>query len=273
MLSVMEGLEYCDIAFDDGQTLDPKTRIEYRKALGETLYKIPTTCEEFHATFEPDLDGINASPACDPPSLDILSIGIRNMSTQLVRVSLDSLAISPSLFWPDDSEDATAPYWPRLKHFELRYEPSLASGERLAYLKQNDKTDIRPYSEKSPLLIEAYLGRPALHCERANGLFVAVGRATRNMPALQEMRLEMFDELVSLLFTYKYEKEHMAFVASWHSTPSVFEASPDVLEAFGILEGSFVERPSLSTSAEHRSPSVTTRGSIYQGLCSPALTR
>lgn len=147
-------------------------------------------------------------------------------------------------------------------------------GERLVYLKQNDETDIRPYSEKSPLLMEWAFGRPVLDCERANGLFVAVGRATRNMPALQEMRLDMSDDLVSELhFTYKYEKERKAFVASWHSTPSVFEPGPDVLEAFGILEGSFVERPSLSTSADHRWSSVTTQGSIYQGLCSPALTR
>lgn len=116
--------------------------------------------------------------------------------------------------------------------------------------------------------------RPFLDCERASGIFVAVGRATRNMPALQEMQLEMSDELkCDLRFTYKYEKERKAFVASWHSAPNVFEPSSDVLEAFGTLEGGFVERPSLSTSAEHRSPSATTRGSIYQGLCSPALTR
>lgn len=34
MLSVMKGLEYCDIAFDDGQTLIPNTRIGYRKGSG-----------------------------------------------------------------------------------------------------------------------------------------------------------------------------------------------------------------------------------------------
>ncbi|KAF4545906.1 uncharacterized protein LTHEOB_4558 [Lasiodiplodia theobromae] len=275
MLSVMEGLEYCDIAFDDGQMLNPNTRIGYRKALGETLCKIPTTCEEFHATFEPDEYFIIVSPACDPPSLDILSIGIRNMSTQLVRLSLDSLAISPSLFWPDDNEDAVTPYWPRLKHFKVRYAPSLASGEWLVHLeKEDERCTLPPHLKKYMLDHTTYVDRLVLDCERANVLFAAVGRATRNMPALQEMQLEMSDELGSELhFTYKYEKERKAFVASWHSAPSVFEASPDVLEAFGILEGSFIERPSLSTSAEHRSPNVTTRGSIYQGLCSPALTQ
>lgn len=34
MLSVMEGLEYCDIAFDDGLMLNPNTRIGYRKGSG-----------------------------------------------------------------------------------------------------------------------------------------------------------------------------------------------------------------------------------------------
>lgn len=34
MLSAMEGLEYCDIAFDDGQMLNPNTRIRYRKGSG-----------------------------------------------------------------------------------------------------------------------------------------------------------------------------------------------------------------------------------------------
>lgn len=149
ILLAMDGLEYCNIAFDDAQTLDPGTRVRYRKgslypdtslqfrrltnrataALGETLCKIPTTCKGFHANFEHQSDGINAPSAYDPSSLDMLSVGMRNLSTQLVELSLDSLAISPSLFWPD-AEDAAAPYWPRLQHVYVNYAPTLASGKK-----------------------------------------------------------------------------------------------------------------------------------------------
>ncbi|KAB2569696.1 hypothetical protein DBV05_g11632 [Lasiodiplodia theobromae] len=194
ILMAMDGLEYCNIAFDDAQTLDPGTRVRYRKALGETLCKIPPTCKGFHANFEHQSDGINAPSAYDPSSLDMLSVGMRNLSTQLVELSLDSLAISPSLFWPDDAEDAAAPYWPRLQHVYVNYAPTLASGEWL--VQADEEEEAEPARKKRPLFAES-LDRPVLDCERTNRLFLAIGKATRNMPALQEMELEMSKELSS----------------------------------------------------------------------------
>lgn len=78
--------------------------------------------------------------------------------------------------------------------------------------------------------------------ELTNGLFVAVGKAVRNMPALQLMEVHMAPELFSfqLLFSYKFDKADGAFQAKWWGRGEMLKLSPNVLQAFDIKEEDLV---------------------------------
>lgn len=82
------------------------------------------------------------------------------------------------------------------------------------------------------------LARNYIDDEGTNRLFIAAGKATRRMPALQEMMLEMrSDRAASLLmFTYKYDEERKAFLASWSSGRARFRLSSATLQTFNIRE-------------------------------------
>ncbi|KAK0618807.1 hypothetical protein DIS24_g11506 [Lasiodiplodia hormozganensis] len=220
LLSAMEGLELCNVSFHDEQTVDPGVRIDYRKALGESLYQIPDTCKRFYASFEHCItEAPKSQPGFVPNSVDSLCLGLQSLSTQLVNISLEMLTISPALFWPQGEGDvATAPHWPNLEYFYIRYSPISASGE--------------PFAHSDP-------DRP--NQELTNGLFVAVGKAVRNMPALQIMDLEMAPELdFQVLFSYVFDKADGVFQAKWSGTGETLKLSPDVLRAFNIKEEDLV---------------------------------
>ncbi|KAF9640025.1 hypothetical protein BFW01_g11831 [Lasiodiplodia theobromae] len=220
LLSAMEGLEICDVSLHDEQTVDPGVRIDYRKALGESLYQIPDTCKRLFTSFEHFImKRPKSRPGFVPTSVDSLCLGLQSLSTRLVTISLEMLTISPALFWPQgESDGATAPHWPNLEYFYVQYPPISASGESFTRMDPD-----RPNQELT------------------NGLFVAVGKAVRNMPALQLMELHMAPEFYfQLLFSYKFDKADGAFQVEWRGRGEMLKLSPNVLQAFDIKEEDLV---------------------------------
>lgn len=108
--------------------------------LGENLCRIPATCDMVSITTGDDvssylaeLQSIYPQPRFPPEGLDSLCIGLRYLSTRLVDLWLEGMAISTSLYWPDEEELlSTMPYWPKLKCFQVYYSPASASGEYLS---------------------------------------------------------------------------------------------------------------------------------------------
>lgn len=99
-----------------------------------SLGQLLTTCKDFFAVSEHFVqeDGLLAQPGLVPPSLDSLSIGLRELSTRLVLLVLrGGIVISPALFWPHGDECcATEPYWPNLEWIDVTYPPVDAAGEK-----------------------------------------------------------------------------------------------------------------------------------------------
>lgn len=182
------------------------------------------------------VEGPKTQPGFVPTSVDSLCLGLQSLSTQLVTISLELLTISPALFWlQGESDGATAPHWPNLEYFYIKYSPISASGKQ-PFLNTTIGSLItwpgEPFARMDP-------DRP--NQELTNGLFVAVGKAVRNMPALQLMKLHMAPGLYfRLLFSYKVDKADGVFQAQWEGWGEMLKLSPNVLRAFDIKEEDLV---------------------------------
>lgn len=96
--------------------------------------------------------------------------------------------IGPELFWPADTRK-TAPYWPNLTTFNLKYQAATSSGTWLFEHDPawDDKVDDPGSSSDSEELPSRFRTLPNKHLVE---FYIAAGHAARHMPRLNSMRLE-----------------------------------------------------------------------------------
>jgi hypothetical protein len=138
---------------------------------------------------------------------DLFSTNFRILSQQLTSLKLSWLTIRTNLFWPletkNDGNNSTArlQHWPRLKTFELAYNPVTPTGKWLFELPPGEQIPEvegprAPFSDYLPNelipLPEDQVLRPfrmKAVDNLMNDFYEAAGRAAARMPCLESMCL------------------------------------------------------------------------------------
>jgi hypothetical protein len=211
------------------------------KAFAKSLLCWPSTLEHLDLIYQchPPRDEKYA-----PPNLiivgmfgpeDLFSTDLRILSQQLTTLKLGWLTVGTNLFWPFEAKNdgnssiAQLPHWPRLKFFELEYNPVAPTGKWLFELPCGEQIPEAegpriPFSDYLPEELIPLPEDQVLRPFRAKAVddlmsdfYEAAGRAATRMPCLENMCLRPV--MAFQRHWFEYNVGYGRATVTWGSNP------------------------------------------------------